>query len=108
MERKFKIIAVAITCILYFNIGQSQSLDSLLLKGIDLVHHERFEEAFALFDTVIAYAPDKPVGYFFKAAAYSNLAADYRNLSYSDTFFKYIFRQNPADVLKRYREKDKQ
>lgn len=83
-------ITVAITCILYFNIGRSQSIDSLLLKGIDLVHHEQFEEAFTLFDTVIARAPDKPVGYFFKAAAYSNLAADYRNLSYSDTFFKYI------------------
>jgi tetratricopeptide (TPR) repeat protein len=68
----------------------AQISDSLIQRGIRCIHQERFIEAFALFDSTIALNPEKPVGYFFKAAAYSNLMADYRNLSYADTFFNYI------------------
>ncbi len=66
--------------------------DSILLKGISLVHKEKFEEALVLFDSVIALDPEKPVGYFFKAGVYSNLAGDYRNLNYTDRFETFINR----------------
>jgi tetratricopeptide (TPR) repeat protein len=83
-------ILYAIMCVFFISNCLAQSNDSLLLKGIYLVHQEKFAEAFTLFDSTIACDPDKPVGYFFKAAAYSNLMADYRNPLYADTFFKYI------------------
>lgn len=78
-------MAFAIACILNFNIGQSQPIDSLLLRGIELVHHEQFEEAFALFDTIIANAPDEPAGYFFRATAYYNFAAESTTLAFFTT-----------------------
>jgi len=62
----------------------------MLLAGIDFLHREKFEQAFQLFDSVILSYPENPVGYFFKAAAYANIASDYRNLAYTDSFFTYI------------------
>ena len=90
MKRELLASVCAIFCIYIANIGYSQHLDSTLFRSINLVHQEKFDEAFSLFDSTIALAPEKPAGYFFKAAAYANLASDYRNLTYSDTFFTYI------------------
>jgi len=90
MKRILTLLICATACMHSSPDSRAQSIDSLLLEGISLVHQEKFAEAFDLFDSTIAIAPDLPVGYFFKAAAYASLASDYRNLTYSDTFFTYI------------------
>jgi hypothetical protein len=78
-------MAFAIACILNFNIDQSQPIDSLLLRGIELVHHEQFEEVFTLFNTVIANASREPAGCFFRAMAYYNLKAESTTLAFFTT-----------------------
>jgi len=60
--------------------------DSLLWRGIARVYNERFDAALTTFDSVIQIDPSSPRGYFFVAAAYSNLTGDYRNLSYESKF----------------------
>ncbi len=90
MVRMFTLLMCAMVCMCSALNSRAQSIDSMLIEGISLVHQEKFTEAFDLFDSTIVLAPDLPVGYFFKAAAYANLASDYRNLTYSDTFFTYI------------------
>lgn len=72
--------------LLTFSTAVASVDDSLLLKGIALIHKEKFDQALKLFDSLVSLAPDKPVGYFFKAGTYSNLAGDYRNLNYTDRF----------------------
>ena len=67
-----------------------QRLDSLLRKGVDLANRGKFDPALAVFDDVIAFAPDRPDGYFFKAATYLKLSRDYRNLSFADKFDSHI------------------
>jgi len=90
MKKKYGMLLALAVTLLSAATAFSSVNDSILLKGISLVHQERFDEALILFDSVIAMAPEKPVGYFFKAGVYSNLAGDYRNLNYSDRFQVFI------------------
>jgi len=66
------------------------STDSLLWRGISRVYDENFHAALATFDSVIRQEPSSPRGYFFVAAAYSNLTGDYRNLSYAAKFLEHV------------------
>jgi len=67
-------------------------LDSLLMRGIDKVYGENFDEALAIFDSVVAIDPESPRGYFFVAACYNNLMGDYRNFKYEPLFVEHIDR----------------
>lgn len=61
-------------------------IDSLALKGVDLVHQDHFEEAFQVLKEIINNYPQEPAGYVFTAAAYQTLIDSYRNEKYKDEF----------------------
>jgi tetratricopeptide (TPR) repeat protein len=62
--------------------AQPARLDSishaLLVRGIHQVHIEAYSDALATFDTLMAYRPDHPVGYFGAAAVYKTIMQNYR------------------------------
>jgi tetratricopeptide (TPR) repeat protein len=60
----------------------------MLYRGLQQVYIENFDSAFAEFDSVIQAEPASPRGYFFIAAAYSNLTNDYRNPAFDPIFYK--------------------
>jgi tetratricopeptide (TPR) repeat protein len=68
------------------------STDSLLWRGMAHIYHEDFDSGLATFDSVIQVDTTSPRGYFFVAAAYSNLTGDYKNMSYAPLFFKHVDR----------------
>jgi len=68
----------------------SEEIDSIIFKGIDLVHHEKYDEGITEFKKIIDSYPDEPLGYFFMAASYQNLIDNYRNEKYKPDFEKYI------------------
>ena len=70
-------------------INYSQT-DSLALRGIDLVHHNQFQEGIEVLKQITALYPEEPMGYFFIAAAYQTLIDTYRNEKYKADFEKYI------------------
>jgi tetratricopeptide (TPR) repeat protein len=67
-------------------------IDSLIWTAIVQVDAENFDSALAIFDEVIQADTTSPRGYFFVAAAYSNLTSDYRNFSYKDDFYRHVDR----------------
>jgi len=66
------------------------AIDSLALKGIDLVHQNQFQEALEVLKKIINNYPEEPAGYFFTAAAYQTLIDSYRNEKYKKEFENYI------------------
>jgi len=68
----------------------AQDKDSIILKGIDYVHQDKFDEATAEFKKMTQLFPDDPGGYMFVAASYLSLAEDYRNPAYKEEFEKYV------------------
>lgn len=75
-------------------------LDSLIWQGIIQVDAEQFDSAIVLFRKVIAADTTSPRGYFFVAAAYSSVTADYRNLSNKSEFYKHVDRAIEIGELK--------
>lgn len=65
-------------------------IDSLTLKGVDLIHHHQFQEGINVFNEITSLYPEEPIGYFFVAAAYQTLIDAYRNEKYKADFEKYI------------------
>ena len=90
--RKFllSVLLIFAPCICWSMGPVSDKVDSIIQKGIDLVHQEKYDEGIAEFRKVIDLYPDEPVGYFFVAASYQNLIDDYRNEKYRPEFEKYI------------------
>lgn len=68
------------------------SLDSLIWEAIVQIDAEEFDSALVLFQRVIDADTTSPKGYFFVAAAYSNLVSDYRNFSYKSQFYDHVDR----------------
>ncbi|MEE9554727.1 MAG: tetratricopeptide repeat protein [candidate division Zixibacteria bacterium] len=54
------------------------------------VDAEQFDSAIELFQKVIEADSTSPKGYFFIAAAYSNLVSDYRNFGYKSVFYEHV------------------
>jgi tetratricopeptide (TPR) repeat protein len=68
----------------------SDKVDTIIQRGVDLVHQDKYDEGIAEFKKIVDSYPDEPLGYFFMAAAYQNLIDDYRNEKYRREFEKYI------------------
>jgi tetratricopeptide (TPR) repeat protein len=75
-------------------------VDSLIWAAIVQVDAEKFDSALDIFDRVIKADSTSPRGYFFVAATYSNLAADYRNFSYEADFLEHVNRAIEIGRLK--------
>jgi len=68
----------------------NSEIDSIIFKGIDFIHQDKFDSGIAEFKKVVTLYPDEPVGYFFIAASLQTLIDDYRNEKYKADFEKYI------------------
>lgn len=66
-----------------------ERIDSLIFRGINLVHQEKLHPAIETFQEIIKLRPEKPVGYFFVAGAYRTIMYDYRSLAYQKEFEEY-------------------
>jgi len=66
------------------------NLDSLIFRGIDLIHQDSFDQGISEFKKIIEFYLDEPAGYFFLAASLQTLIDDYRNERYKADFEKYI------------------
>jgi tetratricopeptide (TPR) repeat protein len=61
-------------------------LDPVITAGVRALHKDSMSEAATAFDSLIVLRPDRPIGYFFKAAVYQAIIDDYRNPSYQSRF----------------------
>jgi tetratricopeptide (TPR) repeat protein len=78
--------------LLYFEatFASETNLDSIIFRGIDFIHQDKFEEGISEFTKVVEKYPDDPAGYFFIAASLQTLIDDYRNEKYKADFEKNI------------------
>src|SRR3989337_217890 len=65
-------------------------LDSIIVRGVDFIRGDKFDQGIAEFKRVIELYPDEPAGYFFVGASLQGLIDDYRNEKYNAEFEKYI------------------
>jgi tetratricopeptide (TPR) repeat protein len=68
----------------------SPEVDSIILKGLKLVHADQTKEAVEEFKKLIEIFPEDPIGYFYVSATLQTMMDDYRNYSYMDEFNKYM------------------
>lgn len=68
----------------------AQDRDSIIFKGIDYIHQDKFDEGIAEFKKLIQLNPDDAGPYMFIAASLISIIDDYRNPSYREEFEKYI------------------
>jgi tetratricopeptide (TPR) repeat protein len=95
MTKKKLIFYLLILQIFFFSRAFAQSditdeVDSIIRKGIDLIHREKFDQGIAEFEKIIKNYPEEPIGYFFVAASYQTLIDDYRNEHYKSDFEEYV------------------
>jgi len=65
-------------------------VDSIVIRGVNEIHNEKFLDAVATFKTMIPLRPGTPMPYFYIAATYLALISEYRNPEYRDEFEAYI------------------
>lgn len=65
-------------------------LDSMILRGVDFIRWDKFDQGIAEFKKVIELYPDEPAGYFFAGASLQGLIDDYRNETYNAECEKYL------------------
>lgn len=86
------ILSVLVLCATAF--GQpgmdSPEVDSIILRGVKLVHADSALEAVEEFKKLIDIFPEDPIGYFYVSASLQMLMDDFRNYSYTDEFDKYM------------------
>lgn len=87
---RIKLISVIAFLLLSSLSAFAQDKDSIILKGIDYIHQDRFDEEIAEFKKLIQLNPDDPGPYMFIAASYLTIVDDYRNPAYKEEFQKYI------------------
>ena len=68
----------------------SPEVDSIILKGIEMVHNDSIFAAVEEFKKLIEIFPEDPIGYFYVSAILQIMMDDYRNYSYMDEFNKYM------------------
>jgi tetratricopeptide (TPR) repeat protein len=68
----------------------SPMVDSIILRGMELVHADSALEAVDEFKKLIGNFPDDPIGYFYVSATLQTMMDDYRNYTYFEEFNKYM------------------
>lgn len=68
----------------------SPEVDSIILRGVELVHADSALEAVEEFKKVIEIFPDDPIGYFYVSASLQMLMDDFRNYTYAEEFDRYM------------------
>ncbi len=68
----------------------SPLVDSIILRGMELVHADSTLEAVEEFKKLIDVFPEDPIGYFYVSATLQTMMDDFRNYSYRDEFNKYM------------------
>jgi tetratricopeptide (TPR) repeat protein len=69
---------------------ESPQVDSIIMRGLDLVHTDSTDQAVDEFKKLVEIFPNDPIGYFYVAASIQTMMDDYRNYSYQDEFNKYM------------------
>jgi len=94
-----KIISRFLLCIVFFfffycgsafSEESKPDLDSIILRGVDFIRWDKFDQGIAEFKKVIELYPDEPAGYFFAGASLQGLIDDYRNETYNAECEKYL------------------
>ncbi len=68
----------------------SPEVDSIILRGLHLVHADSTHEAVEQFKKLIDIFPQDPIGYFYVSASLQTMMDDFRNYSYLDEFNRYM------------------
>ncbi|MGB2769132.1 MAG: tetratricopeptide repeat protein [Candidatus Zixiibacteriota bacterium] len=68
----------------------SPEVDSIILRGVELVHADSALEAVGEFKKLIGSFPDDPIGYFYVSASLQVLMDDFRNYTYAEEFDRYM------------------
>jgi tetratricopeptide (TPR) repeat protein len=68
----------------------SPEVDSIILRGMELVHADSTLEAMEEFKKLIELFPNDPIGYFYVSATLQTMMDDFRNYSYLDEFNNYM------------------
>lgn len=90
LMKRFILIIFILHGALFAQSPFSETVDSLILKGIDLTLESRFDSAMAVFLLVYEKTPDHPVGLFYMAATRQSEMMDYETDRYEDEFYQYI------------------
>ncbi|HDL18396.1 MAG TPA: hypothetical protein ENH29_05025 [Bacteroidetes bacterium] len=69
---------------------QFPKTDSLVALGIKQIHNLQLDSSLATFDRLIAYFPEHPIGYFYKAGVYDLFNQDYRITTFEKQFEKNV------------------
>jgi tetratricopeptide (TPR) repeat protein len=109
-KRQAIIILLAILCFLPTSIlsaaevsMDSPVVDSIILRGMHLVHHDSTMEAVEQFKKLIKLFPDDPIGYFYVSASLQTMMDDFRNYSYMDQFNEYMDKAIETAEIKKNR-----
>ena len=65
-------------------------VDSIILRGLELVYVDSTFEAVDEFKKLIGNFPDDPIGYFYVSASLQTMMDDFRNYSYAEEFDRYM------------------
>jgi tetratricopeptide (TPR) repeat protein len=68
----------------------SPQVDSIIMRGMELVYADRNSEGVEEFKKLINLFPDNPIGYFYVSASLQTVMDDYRNYADMDEFNKYM------------------
>ncbi len=79
----------------------SPQVDSIILRGMELVHADSTKEAVLEFKKLIDLFPHDPIGYFYISATLQTMMDDFRNLTYMDEFNRYMDRSIEAAEAKK-------
>ena len=68
----------------------SPQVDSIIMRGMELVYTDRNSEGVEEFKKLIDLFPDNPIGYFYVSASLQTVMDDYRNYSNTDDLSRYL------------------
>jgi tetratricopeptide (TPR) repeat protein len=68
----------------------SPVVDSIILRGLELVYVDSTFEALDEFKKLIGNFPDDPIGYFYVSASLQTMMDDFRNYTYAEEFDRYM------------------
>jgi len=70
----------------------SPQVDSIIMRGLELVHADSTDLAVDQFKKLIDLFPNDPIGYFYVSATLETMMDDFRNCTYFDELNKYMDR----------------
>jgi hypothetical protein len=97
LKRQAIIILFSILCLLLTSLPalaevstDSPVVDSIILRGMQLVHNDSTMEAVEEFKKLIELFPEDPIGYFYVSASIQIMMDDFRNYSHMDQFNEHM------------------